>query len=84
MGNYLEVTSLDVPAAGNAWAVGLDNRLSDDALIGIAEHWNGKTWQRVPSAEIPATLWDVASANHEVWVVGGSNCETLVLTGPAS
>jgi hypothetical protein len=79
----VEVISLDVLSDSNVWAVGDANRKPDDADIGIAEHWNGQIWQRVPSAEVPGSLWSVDSADGHVWAVGGG-CGALVVTGPAA
>jgi len=64
-----------VTSAANAWAVGGTGNPSRPLI----EHWNGKTWQRVPNPYTgPADLWAVTAASAtNVWAVGeyffGSN-----------
>lgn len=79
---YVEITSLHVASGSDAWAVGAANRAPDSTVIGLAEHWNGTAWQRVPSGQVLGGLNDVNSVDGHVWAVGGS-CNPVVLTGPA-
>ena len=64
-----------VISAGNAWAVG--DGFSPSVLSQtLIEHWNGKTWKRVPSpspslSEYGDTLYGVAATSARyAWAVG--------------
>ncbi len=62
----------------NVWAVGGTNPASGSELDTLIEHWNGNSWQIVPSPNVPGTngpnnfLNAVAAVHHDedVWTVG--------------
>ncbi len=66
-------------AANDAWAVGYTVGESQGYRT-LSLHWNGATWQTVPSPNLPITRPDIynalsavsAVAANDVWAVGGA------------
>src|SRR5215471_5843023 len=64
-------------AAGDGWAVGTVSDPSSLASQTLAYHWNGSTWQRVPTPDPagPAQGNELAAvaarASNDVWAAGG-------------
>jgi hypothetical protein len=84
-GNTL--TAVSARTSTDAWAVGYFANPADDAgRDGLAEHWNGQQWQRVP---VPSTLhFDEkllavgGSGANDVWAVGSTNQISFAGTSP--
>ncbi len=74
-----------VGSARSAWAVGsVSNAINGDSRT-LIDHWNGRTWTRVPSPN-PAddyggdALYGVAATAGGAWAVGGTGSgQTLIL-----
>ena len=66
-------------AANDAWAVGYTVGANDPYRT-LTLHWNGATWQSVPSPNLPITRPDIYNAlnsvsavsANDVWAVGGA------------
>jgi hypothetical protein len=85
-----ELNGVAALSATNIWAVGFDFNTNRTPLQTLVEHWNGKTWQIVPSPNVGTgdnSLNGMAmgSSTH-LWVVGnyqkssGTNNQTLTET----
>jgi hypothetical protein len=67
-GNLLDVAAL---SASDVWAVGVQRRAEDEGPIPLIEHWDGRSWQVVPSPPIIGGLTSVAAVSPtDVWAVG--------------
>ena len=84
-----EFAGVAATSASNAWAAGWTGPASEGTgQQTLIEHWNGKTWRRVPSPNPPGSTGSflkgvaVISATS-AWAVGnsviGGQCKTLVL-----
>jgi len=66
------MSSVSAPAAGDVWAVG-GTLTAPDQSYSVLEHWNGRTWKRVPvpGAGTPFFPYQVAASSAaDVWVFG--------------
>jgi len=81
-GDADSLSSVATLSPRDAWAVGFHTDF--DTPYGfqtLAEHWNGRTWQHVPTPDSTKTTWDqlngvVSIAPDDVWAVGNES------TGP--
>jgi hypothetical protein len=71
------LNAVSAVATDDVWAVGYSQpaKKTDAAFHTLAEHWDGTSWQIVPSATVPNsgsnTLTGVAAHSaHNVWAVG--------------
>ena len=84
-GNFVGVTAL---SPWNAWAVGSTGEASEGSgQQTLIEHWNGRTWTRVPSPDVGTASFlrsVTAISSDSAWAVGsytaaGGTSRTLVL-----
>jgi hypothetical protein len=84
-----QFTSVAATSPTNAWAVGYTGEASEGTgQQTLIEHWNGKTWTRVPSPDVAgasaSTLQSVTVISaDDAWAVGsadvGAHRSTLIL-----
>jgi hypothetical protein len=77
--NWLQAVS--ATAGDDVWAVGFASQ--NGSVFGtLVEHWNGKTWQIVPSPSVPGASSYLASvvavSPRNVWAVGSAATSSLV------
>ena len=76
-GQTAQLNGVAEAAAGDGWAVGTVSDPSSLASQTLAYHWNGSTWQRVPTPDPagPAQGNELAAvaarASTDVWAAGG-------------
>ena len=76
-GQAAQLNGVAEAAAGDGWAVGTVSDPSSLASQTLAYHWNGSTWQRVPTPDPagPAQGNELAAvaarASNDVWAAGG-------------
>src|SRR6266699_3065527 len=68
------LSAVAVVGADDIWAAGLSGESSSGPFSTLIQHWDGKTWQVVPSPN-PASVINelvsvVAISAHDVWAVG--------------
>lgn len=73
-GIYDELNGVAVLSSCDAWAVGWIETAPDD-LQTLAEHWNGKSWTRVPTPNPPGAVVSEfsgisAKSAKNIWAVG--------------
>jgi len=60
-------------SSADAWAVGGSRSAEGDSLTALIEHWNGRSWNRVPSPHPGGVSWLTAVAvvsARNAWAVG--------------
>ena len=71
---YDVLYSVSAVSARSVWAVGVSINFTDHTSKTLVEHWDGKAWSIIPSADIlgqPDSLSGVAAINDQnVWAVG--------------
>jgi hypothetical protein len=72
---YGTLQSISVVSDDDVWAVGYASVVSGGASTTLAEHWNGKRWSVVPTAEPEGSTWSAlqsvtAISADNVWAVG--------------
>ena len=77
LGGVTALSSCDV------WAVGLYQDVVDGPIVSLAEHWNGRTWNVVPTPNPDAdlNLLEAVSgtSSGRVWAVGLAGDASLIL-----
>lgn len=66
------MSSVSAPAIGDVWAAG-GTLTAPDQSFPVLEHWNGRTWRRVPApgAGVPFFPYQVAASSAaDVWLFG--------------
>ena len=56
-------------SATSAWAVG-DTVHRPQGMLTVIEHWNGKSWARVPSPGLGLLASVTATSARDAWAVG--------------
>src|SRR5712692_9543621 len=71
---YDVLSSVSAVSARSVWAVGNSINFTDHTSKTLVEHWDGKAWSIIPSADIlgqPDSLSGIAAINDQnVWAVG--------------
>jgi hypothetical protein len=73
VGQSSELSGVAMVSAGNAWAVGSYGGASLNGDRALIEHWNGRSWTRVPSPHPGGVSWLTAVAvisARNAWAVG--------------
>lgn len=80
-GLYSLLMAVTVLSASDAWAVGSTWDDQTKTMRTLIEHWDGRSWQRIPSPNDADLYWDselaavTAHSPGDVWAVGYASLE---------